>query len=266
VVVPTEPRTRTWWESPFVLTIAGTLAIHLLIVTLADAMVVLHPLPPDPPPPPKLEMFDIEVPPVVKPPPPPVPEKAPEVPPPPQTAVHHFVASRTPTPPSPEPPPIAPPSPDSGGGPVVQMPDVAPGATGVAVAVGHVNTGNIGRGGTGTGTAAGSGAGSADAPPPMSVATIKTRAMPRGDYSYEEEKDYPAEAKRLGIEGKLRVKLIVDERGDVRTATLLDHLGHGLDELALRRANAIKFDPAKDTDNRPVTSVVVWTFDLELPK
>jgi protein TonB len=265
VALPTEQRARTWWESPWVLTIAGTLAIHLLVVTIADAMVVLHPRPPDPPPPPKIEMFEIEVPPVIKPPPPPVPEKVPDVPPAP-SVVHHVAASHAPTPPAPEPPPMTPPSPDSGGGPVVQMPDVAPGATGVPVAVGKVNTGHIGRGGTGLGTGAGSGAGSADAPPPMSVATIKTRAMPRGDYSYEDEKEYPADAKRLRITGKIHVRLIVDERGEVRSATLLNRLGHGLDELALKRANAIKFDPAKDTDDRPVTSVVVWTFDLELPK
>lgn len=249
------------------LAIAGTLAIHLLLVTLADAMVVLHPPLPDPPPPPKIEMVDVEVPPVVKPPPPPPPEKAPDVPPPPQTVVHHIAASHAPTPVASEPPPPTPtPVPDSGGAPVVTEDNIAPSATGVPVAVGHRNTGHVGRGGTGTGTGAGSGAGSADTPAPMSVATIKTRALPKGDYSYEQEKDYPAEAKRLGIQGKIRVKLIVDEHGNVKSALLLNKLGHGLDELALRRANAIKFEPAKDTDDRAVTSVVVWTFDLELPK
>jgi periplasmic protein TonB len=257
---------RRWWESPLVLAIAGTLAIHLLLVTLADAMVVLNPPIPDPPPPPKLELVDIQLPPVIKPPPPPPPEKQPDVPPPP-TAVHQVAASRQPaarveTPP----PPTTPPEPDSGGAPVVTEDNIAPSATGVAVAVGRPNTGHVGRGGAGVGTGAGSGAGSADTPQPMSIATIKTRAMPKGDYSYEQEKAYPAEAKRLGIEGKIRVKLIVDERGEVKAATLLNKLGHGLDELALARANAIKFDPAKDTDDRPVTSVVVWTFDLELPK
>jgi protein TonB len=258
---------RRWWESPLVLAIAGTLAIHLLLVTLADAMVVLNPPKPDPPPPPKLELVDVEIPPVIKPPPPPPPvEQPPDVPPPP-TAVHQVAATRQPathveTPP----PPTTPPEPDSGGAPVVTEDNIAPSATGVPVAVGKPNTGHVGRGGTGTGTGAGSGAGSADAPQPMSIATIKTRAMPKGDYSYEQEKDYPADAKRLGIEGKIRVKLIVDERGEVKSAMLLNKLGHGLDELALARANAIKFEPAKDTDDRPVTSVVVWTFDLELPK
>jgi protein TonB len=146
------------------------------------------------------------------------------------------------------------------------MADVAPSATGVAVARGPRTTGHIGRGGSGTGTGAGSGAGSADTPAPMSVATIKTRALPRGDYAYEESKDYPAEARQLGIEGKIRVKLIVDERGLVKSAQLLNRLGHGLDELAMARATKIVFDPAKDTDDKPVASVVVWTFNMALPK
>ena len=52
----------------------------------------------------------------------------------------------------------------------------------------------------------------------------------------------------------------------MKSATLLNRLGHGLDELALSRANRILFDPAKDTDDKPVASVVVWTFDMNPPK
>ena len=33
-----------------------------------------------------------------------------------------------------------------------------------------------------------------------------------------------------------------------------------------RAAKEIEFEPAKDTDDHPVTSVVVWTFDMTLPK
>ena len=261
----TDPQT-TWWESPFVLALAGAIAIHLLIGTAGDALVVLNPLRPDPPLPPKLELVDVEVPPVVKPPPPPVqqpePEKTPE-------PVHAAIAPQKiathahSEPPPPELPP-APPNSTEGGAPVVAMPDVAPGATGVAVARGPVNQ-HVGRGGTGTGTGTGTGSGS-EPPPPMSVATIKTRALPRSDYSYEESKDYPPEAKQLSIGGRIKVKLIVDATGNVKSATLLNRLGHGLDELALSRANRILFDPAKDTDDKPVASVVVWTFDMNPPK
>ncbi|HTL34859.1 MAG TPA: TonB family protein [Kofleriaceae bacterium] len=174
-----------------------------------------------------------------------------------------------PPPPTELPPPTTTPSTDdSGGAPVVAMDDIAPAATGVAVAKGPRTTGKIGRGGTGGGTGAGSGTGTSDAPPtPVSVATIKSRAMPKGDFSYvDASKDYPAEAKTLGIEGQIRVRLIVDEAGAVKSAVLLNKLGHGLDELALERAKKIVFDPAKDTDDKPVSSVVIWTFNMTLPK
>ena len=250
---------------------AGTLAIHLMLAVGGDALVVLYPPQPDPPPAPRIEIVDIEVPPVVKPPPPPVkkadepvkPQEAPK----PATAPQH-VRTTAPRVAEPPPPDTAPPPPNtaaSGGAPVISSPDIAPGATGVAVARGPRNTGHVGRGGTGTGTGSGTGSGT-ELAIPVSVATIKTRAMPHGDYSYQNIKDYPPEATQLGIEGKIRVKLVVDEHGVVKSATLLNRLGHGLDELALRRANLIVFDPAKDTDDHAVSSVVVWTFDLTLPK
>jgi TonB family protein len=259
----TDPQT-TWWESPFVLALAGAIAIHLMIGTAGDALVVFNPLRPDPPLPPKLELVDVEVPPVVKPPPPPLPHEPEKTPEPLRSAIApQKIATHAHSEP---PPPDLPPAqhPDEGGAPVVAMPDVAPGATGVAVAKGPINQ-HVGRGGTGTGTGVGTGSGS-EPPPPMSVATIKTRALPRSDYSYEESKDYPAEAKQLSIGGKIKVKLIVDAQGNVKSATLLNRLGHGLDELALSRANLILFNPAKDTDDKPVASVVVWTFDMNPPK
>ena len=189
---------------------------------------------------------------------------APEVKPRPQVA-------RTAAPPPPraaEPPPApTEQAVPAGGDEVVHMDDIAPAATGVAVAVGKRSTGHIGRGGSGGGTGAGSGAGSAEIEKPVSIATIKTRAMPRGDYGYfDAGKDYPSEARALGIEGAIRVRLVVDERGKVKSQMLLNRLGHGLDELALKRAAEIEFEPARDTDDRPVTSVVVWTFTMTLPK
>ena len=168
-------------------------------------------------------------------------------------------AADIPLPTTPEPPP---PAPAGGDGPTVAIADLGPGTTGVAVAKTPGKTGA----GTGTGAGAGAGSGSGSGSGPVSVATIKSRALPRGDYSYYESKDYPAEAKRLGVEGTIRVKLVVDATGHVRSAVLLDHLGHGLDELALVRARAIEFTPARDSDDRDVSSVVIWTFQMTLPR
>ena len=259
-------------DSPFVLATAGTLAIHLLLAVAGDAIVVLYP-PKQYEEAPRVELVDIEVPPVMKPPPPPAlperPEPVKETRPVPQT-VQKVVRQQPTAPPPPETEPPPPPvdTPPSGGAPLATMEGVIPSATGVPVAVGKRTSEYVGRGGTGTGTGAGSGAGSSDEPPkPVSVATIKARAMPKGDFSYfDASKDYPAEAKSLGIEGVIRVRLVVDEQGKVKSTVLLNKLGHGLDELALERAKKIEFDPAKDTDDKPVSSVVVWTFNMTLPK
>lgn len=257
------------WDSPLVLAIAGTLAIHLIVVTAGDAMVVTHP-PTARVAPPHVELVDIEPPPVLSPPPPPKPTPAPplvdDVKPAPRPQAAR-AAPQIRSAPAPEPPAPEAPVP-SGGDEVVQMDDLAPAATGVGVAVGKRSTGHIGRGGSGGGTGAGSGDGSGDeAPRPVSVATIKTRALPKGDYTYfGVGKEYPPEALALGIEGVIRVRLVVDEHGKVTSHMLLNTLGHGLDELAVKRAAEIEFEPARDADEHPVTSVVVWTFNMTLPK
>jgi len=262
------------WDSPLVLAIAGTLAVHLLVVTAGDAMVVTHP-PSHWIPAPHIDLVDIEPPPVLSPPPPPPPPAATPQPQPPPVAAPkpaprpEAVRAAPQVRAAPEPEPLAKtdvPVP-SGGDEVVHMDDIAPAATGVGVAVGKRSTGHIGRGGTGGGTGAGSGAGSADEVKPVSVATIKTlpQAKSGNDY-FSVGKDYPPEAKALGIEGAIRVRLVVDEHGKVQSRMLLNNLGHGLDELALERAAGIEFEPAKDTADHPVTAVVIWTFTMTLPK
>jgi TonB family protein len=258
------------WDSPFVLAVAGTIAIHVILVTASDAIVVTHP-PGRWVAPPHVELVEVEVPPVVAPPPPPVvppePAPAPEVKPAPRPRAVR--AATAPLPRAAEPPPAdktEAPEP-SGGDPVVHMDDIAPAATGVGVATGKRTTGHVGRGGAGGGTGAGSGEGSAEIARPVSVAMIKTDALPKGDYSYfGAGKDYPAEAKALGIEGAIKVALVVDERGRVVSRKLVNKLGHGLDELAMERAAKLEFVPAKDTDDKPVVSQLTWTFTFTLPR
>ena len=125
-----------------------------------------------------------------------------------------------------------------------------------------------GDGGGGSGTGGGGAAPAAPAAPaPVSVASIKTMPQPVGDTDFvEAHKDYPPEAKQLGIEGQVKVKLVVDAEGNVAKKSLVTRLGHGLDELALRLAGKLRFRPAIDTDDRPVPATVVWTFTFTLPQ
>jgi TonB family protein len=78
--------------------------------------------------------------------------------------------------------------------------------------------------------------------------------------------DYPPDARRLGIEGQVKVRLKVDAEGNVASRSLVTRLGHGLDELALRLAARLRFKPAIDTSDKPVPATVVWTFTFTLPR
>lgn len=265
-------------SSSLELSIAGTLAVHLIVVVLTDVVRVYNP--PEPAKPaPRIEMFEIEVPPVVTEPPPPVVQDEPKVEPEPAkpepvpvkaAVVKTAVRSTVPRTVAPTEPVVEPTTttPTPGGDQVVTLDSAPPGATGVAVAVGRRTSERVGRGGAGGGPGAGVGSGAGNDPPaPVSVATIKKRAMPKGDQSYfDAGKEYPAEARQMGIEGAIRVRLVVDAQGRVTSAVLLNKLGHGLDELAMRRAKQLQFEPAIDTTDKPVSSVVVWTFNMTLPK
>lgn len=267
-------------QSNLPLAVAGTFAFHLLVGVGIDIASVmgreekqdapmklglvkidtsnLPPPPPPPTPPPELE----------------VPEPPPPVAPPPAAAQPRESRARTvrasEPPPINAPPPSTEPSADPGGGPVVHLPGIAPAATGVAVGSGPTaaRTGRGGKG-RGTGEGEGDGGGSGSAPAPVvatSIASIKTPAEAKDGFDYfDARKSYPPEARRLGIEGRIRVRLLVDATGKVTQAKLLGSLGHGLDELALSRARAIQFTPARDTDDKPVASTVIWTFTFTLP-
>lgn len=233
---------------------------------------------------PEPEPIEVEIvkppPPAVKPPPPPPPKIEPEPeepkpePPPRKVVVRKEPAPREPPPRAapPEPPPDVQPAPgpstdDTAPAPVVTLPDIAPGGTGPAAAVGRPSTRKVGSGGTGTNTGGGGAPDSqgTGGPKPVSIAAIKRRALPINP-DLDTSKLYPPEARRLGIEGQVKVALVVDATGKVTGRRLITRLGHGLDELALDLARRLRFEPALDTNDRPVADKVVWTFTFVLPR
>jgi protein TonB len=228
---------------------------------------------------PQLEVVEIEPPPPPPPPPPPVVTPVPEPIQPPPIAEPEPVKTPRAQPrvtrPAPvQPPAVTPPSdapvdPNAGGTPVIKFDNVASGGKGPPVATGKRTVGRVGKGGKGGGTGTGEGTGAASgAPPaPVSVAVLKTRAKPKGNQDYINlEQDYPADALALGLEGQIKVRLTISAEGKVLKKQILTRLGHGLDELALRYADKLEFEPARDTDDRAVVSTEVWTFTFTLPK
>ena len=76
---------------------------------------------------------------------------------------------------------------------------------------------------------------------------------------------YPAEAANEGIEGQVLVGFKVDSRGNIRDAKVINGLGHGCDEEALRLVNLLKYKPQKNRKLR-VGSKVKLGINFKLKK
>lgn len=181
---------------------------------------------------------------------PPTPAPIPEAPTPAAPArVAPAQASRTPAPvqraartaPSPPsartPPPTSAPAPSGASGDGI--PDL-----GISMA------GGIGGNGatlpSGTGPAGGEAPHTTHAapPPPAHHADECTEEMVRAHPIEMPQPEFPDEAREAGIEGRVRVEITVDATGNVRSARVIQGLGHGLDEAALEAARHARFDAA----------------------
>ncbi|WP_169577932.1 TonB family protein [Salisaeta longa] len=79
-----------------------------------------------------------------------------------------------------------------------------------------------------------------------------------------EDVQYPQQAARQGIEGKVYVQAVVNADGTVRSAQVVRGIGGGADEEALEAVREAEFIPAK-VDGKPVPAkTVVWVrFSLD---
>jgi len=68
---------------------------------------------------------------------------------------------------------------------------------------------------------------------------------------------YTPEGENAGIEGKVRLDLKVNERGEVETAKVLQGLGYGLDESAIQTVKRWQFKPATLCGKAVAASFVV---------
>ena len=228
-------------------TIALTVSSILLRPRLARPPVAVeidtverHPIPPEPPPPePKIER------------PTPAPRVAPRSPsakppaplPPPNREV-------PPAPPAAEPPPVV-----FG----VTPESVVEGESGMAVPVGN--------------TLMTKDRTPAKAPPaPLPPAVDPNAFAPVADNLIcedaarvvEVKPDYPAEARRLQIEGQVKLRVAIDRQGKIRWSRVIKSAGYGLDEAAKLGLARTPFKPARACDGRVVDQVVTLTYTFEL--
>jgi protein TonB len=202
--------------------------------------------------------------------PPPELKPAPKEPPPPPPERPRVVMKKAPAPMPVAPPPEAPPPPNeeppkpTDAPPVfgVTMSSVVSGpGPGMAVPVGNTLM-----------TKPGKPANPGDAKPypaegtrPFSpVAEMYIAKYPEKLHEVNSDDVYPPEAKRMGIEGVVRFKLGVDEKGDVVDVRIIEKAGHGFDEAAAKALRKFKFKPAVANDGRPVPCRIEYTYRFDL--
>jgi protein TonB len=102
------------------------------------------------------------------------------------------------------------------------------------------------------------------AAPPADVTEVEVAPqLVRQPSALELRTLYPEAARRLGLEGDVRLELLVSEDGAVTEVRLLAGAGHGFDEVAPEAARRILFRPAR-RGGRPVAVRIPWTLKFRL--
>ena len=74
---------------------------------------------------------------------------------------------------------------------------------------------------------------------------------------------YPEEARKAGIEGSVRLKVTIDEKGNVIAALVMNGPGYGLDEAARDALRRFRFRPATK-GGEPVGYTFPYTYTFLL--
>lgn len=137
------------------------------------------------------------------------------------------------------------------------------GSKGVRGTVASAGFGNgvapVGNGGSGEGgsrRAAVQQGGFGDVQPAQPVAPKKRDLGPPQtpvEILFKPKPEYTDEARKLKLEGEVLVKVVFTATGEVRVLNVIQGLGHGLDQNAIRAAEQIRFKPA-ERDGQPVDS------------
>jgi periplasmic protein TonB len=68
--------------------------------------------------------------------------------------------------------------------------------------------------------------------------------------------DYPEEARRMGVGGRVTLKIEIERNGRVRSVRVLQKAGYGMDEAAVKAMRAHRFTPARGRMGEPVDIVL----------
>ena len=80
----------------------------------------------------------------------------------------------------------------------------------------------------------------------------------------EVKPDYPPEARRLQIEGQVKIRVAIDRQGNMRWVRVIKSPGYGMDEAAKLGLARSKFKPARACDGRLVDQIITYTYTFQL--
>lgn len=72
--------------------------------------------------------------------------------------------------------------------------------------------------------------------------------------------DYPEQARRMGVGGRVTLKIEIDRNGRVLSVRVLQKAGYGMDEAAVKAMRAHRFTPARGRKGEPVD--IVLRYDI----
>jgi protein TonB len=207
-----------------------------------------------------VELEVIETPP---PPPPPAPEPPPPPPEPKPRVVVHRVAPQVP-PEAPRPPPVeAPPEPPKEPTPPVfgvTIDSTVTGEAAMAVPVGDTVATADRTPRKGPPAPVVSEGPPSFAPVPDSYISELPRVL------QEIKEEGPPESRRLGLEGRVVMRVGIDRRGVVRSVKVIKKAGYGFDEVASHALWKFKFSPARTNDGHTVDFLITYTYRFTADK
>lgn len=99
-------------------------------------------------------------------------------------------------------------------------------------------------------------------PPPPKPKPVTVRSKPR--LLKEVRVAYPPKARELGIEGTVRVRVLVGRDGLVKQAQVLAGPGFGLNEAARRALERFRFQPAMGSDGKPMPYWIIYRYSFQV--
>jgi protein TonB len=98
------------------------------------------------------------------------------------------------------------------------------------------------------------------APPPEFAPVDDESVAELPEVIFQPKPTYPEIARRMGIEGKVLVRIGIDRRGTIKSVRVLQKAGYGMDEEAVKAAWQGKYRPARGVDDKPVDYTISYSF------